>query len=59
MTNLRDPTLHDQEVGVVDVKLYALEQGLDGMLLGLVAVEEIFRNVRERNLQHTSHHSEG
>ena len=59
MTNLRDPTLHDQKVRVVDVKLYALEQGLDGMLLGLVAVEEIFRNVRERNLQHASHHTEG
>ena len=51
MTNLRDPTLHNQEVGVVDVELYALEQGLDGMLLRLVAIEEIFRDVRECDLQ--------
>jgi hypothetical protein len=40
--DLGNPALHDEEVRVVDVELYALEQSLDSVLLGLVSVEEVF-----------------
>jgi len=36
--NFGDTTLHDQEVGVVDVELDTLEDGLDDVLLSLVAI---------------------
>jgi hypothetical protein len=36
---LCDAVLHDEEAGVVDVELYGLEEGFDGLLLWLVAVE--------------------
>ncbi len=37
-TNFGNTTLHDQEVGVVDVELHALEDGLNDVLLCLVAI---------------------
>ena len=37
-TDFRDTALHDQEIRVVDIKLYALEDGLDDVLLGLVTI---------------------
>jgi len=37
-TNFGDTTLHDQEVRVVDVELHTLKDGLDDVLLSLVAV---------------------
>lgn len=36
--NFGDTALHDQEVGVVDIKLHALKEGLDNVLLSLVAI---------------------
>jgi hypothetical protein len=33
-----DTALHDQEVRVVDIELHALEDGLDDVLLSLVAI---------------------
>ena len=34
-----DAALHDEEVGVVDVELDALKDGLDDILLSLVAIQ--------------------
>ena len=34
-----DAALHDEEVGVVDVELDALKDGLDDVLLSLVAIQ--------------------
>ena len=34
-----DATLHDEEVRIVDVELHALEDGLDNILLGFVAIQ--------------------
>ena len=36
--NFGDTALHDQEIRVINVELYALEDGLDDVLLSLVAV---------------------
>jgi hypothetical protein len=36
--NFGDTALHDQEIRVVDVELHALEDGLDDVLLSLVAI---------------------
>jgi hypothetical protein len=36
--NFSDTTLHDQEVGVVDIELHTLKDGLDDVLLSLVAI---------------------
>jgi hypothetical protein len=33
-----DTALHDQEIRVVDIKLYALKDGLDDVLLGLMTI---------------------
>ena len=33
-----DTALHDQEIRVVDIKLYTLEDGLDNVLLGLMTI---------------------
>jgi hypothetical protein len=38
-TDFGDAALHDEEVRVVDIELDALEDGLDDILLGLVAVQ--------------------
>lgn len=38
-TNLGYTTLHNQEVGVVDVQLNALEKILNGLLRGLVPIQ--------------------
>ena len=40
-----DSALHDHEVGVVDVQLDGLEEGLDGCLVGLVAIDEVLCEV--------------
>ena len=40
-----DSALHDDEVGVVDVQLDGLEEGLDGCLVGLVAIDEVLCEV--------------
>ena len=40
-----DSALHDDEVGVVDVQLDRLEEGLDGCLVGLVAIDEVLCEV--------------
>ena len=37
-TDFGDTALHDQEIRVVDIKLYALEDGLNDVLLGLMAI---------------------
>ena len=42
---LSDSALHDDEVGVVDVQLDGLEEGLDGCLVGLVAIDEVLCEV--------------
>jgi hypothetical protein len=42
--------LHDEEIGIVDIQLYALEQGLNGVLLRFVAIEKVLGNIRKRNL---------
>ena len=34
-----DAALHDEEIRVVDVELDALEDGLDDILLGFVAIQ--------------------
>ena len=36
--NFGDTALHDQEIRVIDVQLHTLEDGLDDVLLCLVAV---------------------
>jgi hypothetical protein len=40
--DLGDPALHDEKIRVVDVELYALEQSLDSVLLGLVSIKKVF-----------------
>jgi hypothetical protein len=42
--------LHDQEVGVVDVELYRLEEILNSLLLRPVAIDEVFGGAAEDNL---------
>jgi hypothetical protein len=42
--------LHDKEVGVVDVELYGLEEVLNGLLLGAMAVDEVFGGAPEHDL---------
>ena len=49
-THLRDLALHDQEVRVVDIQLYALEERLDRVLLGFVPVQEVLGDVRKSDL---------
>ena len=41
-THLRNTTLHDQEIRIVDIELDTLEQCLDSVLCGLVAIEKVF-----------------
>ena len=53
---LSDTPLHDQEVGVVDVELYTLKEGLHGLLRGLVAIEEVLGEIRDSNLPHYVEH---
>jgi hypothetical protein len=36
--NFGDTALHDQEIRVVDIELHTLKDGLDDILLGLVAI---------------------
>ena len=50
-TYLRDSTLHDQEIWIVDVELHALEQILDRLLLGFVTVEKVLGDVGHGDLQ--------
>jgi hypothetical protein len=38
--------LHDNKVRIVDVQLNTLKHGLNSVHLTLVAIEEVFRNVR-------------
>jgi hypothetical protein len=45
VAHLGDAALHNQKVGVVDIELDALEKSLDIMLLGLVSIQEVFRNI--------------
>lgn len=40
-TCLGDATLHNKEVWIVNVKLDALEECLNRLLLGLVAIEKV------------------
>jgi hypothetical protein len=40
--DLGDSALQGEEVRVVDVELYTLEQSLDSVLLGLASIEEVF-----------------
>ena len=40
-----DSALHDDEVGVVDVQLDGLKEGLDGCLIRLVAIDEVLCEV--------------
>ena len=49
-TYLRDPALHNEKVGIVDVQLNALEKCLNVLLRRLVTVQEIFRDVWECDL---------
>ena len=51
---LSDTPLHDQEVGVVDVELYTLKEGLYGLLRRLVAIEEVLGKIGNSNLPHIS-----
>ena len=56
-THLRDLALHDQEVRVVDIQLYALEERLDRVLLGFVPVQEVLGDVRKSDLTGNGHFS--
>jgi hypothetical protein len=49
-TDFGDSALHDEEMGIVDVKLDRLEEGLDDVLLGFVAIEEVLGYVGQRDL---------
>lgn len=42
--------MHNQEIGVVDVELYGLEEVLDCLLLSTVAVDEVFACATEHDL---------
>lgn len=42
--------MHNQEVGVVDVELYGLEEILDCLLLSAVSVDEVFGGAAQHNL---------
>jgi hypothetical protein len=44
-TNLGDTTLHNQEIRIVNIKLNALKQSLNCVLLGLVAIKQEFGNI--------------
>lgn len=45
-----DSALHDEKVWVVDVELDGLEEVLDGLLLGAVAVDEVLALAAHHNL---------
>ena len=42
--------MHDQEVGIVDIELYGLEEVLDGLLLRTVAIDEVLACTSEHDL---------
>ena len=42
--------MHDQEVGIVDVELYGLEEVLNSLLLRTVAIDEVFACASEHDL---------
>lgn len=44
-------TLHDDEIGVVNVELDRLEKRMDGLLGRFVSIAEILGNVRQCNLR--------
>jgi hypothetical protein len=48
---LRDPALHDEEIWIVNIQLYTLEQGLNGVLLRFVTIEEVLGYIWKRNLR--------
>ena len=49
-THLGNAALHDEEVGIVDIELDALEEVLDTLWGRLVTVEEIPGYTRKRDL---------
>ena len=53
-THLRDTALHDEEIGVVDVQLHALEERLNGLLRRLMPVEEVLGDIGDGNLRRLS-----
>ncbi len=54
MAYFRDSPLHNEKVRVVYIKLNTLEERLNNMLLGLVAVQEILGNVGQGDLRANS-----
>ena len=42
--------MHDQEVGIINVELHGLEQVLHCLLLGAMAVDEVFRSAAKDDL---------
>jgi len=51
-THLGNLALHNEEVGIIDVQLNGLEEGLNSGLGCLVSIAEEFRHVRKANLVH-------
>jgi len=51
--HLGNAALHDEEVGIVDIELDALEEVLNTLLGRLVAVEEVLGYVGKRDLRET------
>ena len=54
--HLGDTTLHDEEIGVVDVELHTLEQRLDSLLCHFVAIEEVLGYIGDGNLGRALQH---
>lgn len=45
-----DPTLHNDEIGIVNIQLNGLEEILDVLLGMFVTIDEIFRDIRQTEL---------
>lgn len=53
IVHLSDPTLHDDEIRIVDIKLDRLEQTQHGLLLHFMAIEDILCDVGQCDLWHS------
>lgn len=45
IAHLRDTALHNQKIGVVDIKLHTLKQELDLLLGRFVSIQDVLRYV--------------
>lgn len=50
LANFGDMALHDHEIRAVDVELHAFKDGLDEVSLGLMAIQEISRDIGKGDL---------